>query len=336
MKQRKLHILISIALTTLLLCAIFSEVSFGEFIEIIKKSNFSLILIYFSISFVSQIIRALRYRLILASVGQESLPSRLRFFIITLIRSAFVDFLPVRLGELSFLYVLNRYGISLLRGATTFAVCMVLDIAVLLAIFMLFILSSLVFKDQITASLVSSQALMLVAFVLLIMGALIYQLERVLVFLSQLIPEKFLRTHKLFTQIICDTELLKEKKAFLPLLFLTFLLRLGKYSALYILLCAVISQWGVSMDQVSPLLTFVSFVAAEASASLPVSGLMGFGAYEAVWSLIFSSSNIAIPSIAVMSFAIHIITQVLGYGLGLISFLAFILDQRYGKQNASS
>lgn len=336
MKKTKLHILISLALTTLLLCAIFSEVSFAEFLEIIKKSNFSLILIYFLISFVSQIIRALRYRLILASVGQENLPSRFRFLIVTLIRSAFVDFLPARLGELSFLYVLNRYGIGLVRGATTFAVCMVLDIAVLLAIFMLFMFSSLVFKDQLTASLVSREALLAVVLVLLIISAAIYKLERVLSFFKKLIPEKFCKIHKLLTQIVHDTELLKEKRAFFSLLFLTFLLRLGKYSALYILLCAVISQWGVFVNQVSPLLTFVSFVAAEASASLPVSGLMGFGAYEAVWSFIFSLSNITIPSIPVMIFAIHIITQVVGYGLGAISFLAFILDQMYGKQDASS
>lgn len=332
--KRGLHILISLALTALLLYSIFSEISFGEFLEIIKKSNFSLILIYFIISFASQIVRAIRYRLILASVGQENLPSRMRFFIVTLIRGAFVDFLPARLGELSFLYVLNRYGISLVRGATTFAVCMVLDIAVLLAIFLLFALGSFAFNDQLVAN-ISPIALIIVLLILLLISAVIYKLEQVLAFSEKFIPVKFAKLHQLFSQLIHDTKLLKEEKAFFSLLFLTFLLRLGKYSALYFLLCAVISQWGVLMREISPVLSFVSFIAAEASASLPISGLMGFGAYEAVWSFIFSLSNVSVPSIPVMIFAIHVITQVVGYALGFISLVAFMLDQIYRGKDVS-
>ena len=75
------------------------------------------------------------------------------------------------------------------------------------------------------------------------------------------------------------------------------------------------------------MLSFVAFVSAEASASLPISGLMGFGAYEAVWSLIFSFSEVEIPSLTVLIFAIHIITQVIGYSLGFLALIVFGFDQ---------
>lgn len=333
--KRWIHILISILLTGILLVTIFSEVSPAEFIDIIAKSSFSLILLYFAVSLFSQVIRAIRYRLIFKSVEDVEVPPLSRFLVVTFIRSAFVDFLPARLGELSFLYVLNRYGIGYLRGATAFAVCMVLDVAVLLGIFLVFTLFSFLFGDSLIAEIVSPDALLVVTGMLVLISLAIYKLEFVLGLAKKIIPIRFKKIQDLLSQVVIDTHKLKSERVFFPLLFLTFLLRLAKYSALYILLCAVIYQWHIHYSQISPVLSFVAFVAAEASASLPVSGLMGFGAYELVWGFIFSLSNVKVPSVEVLIFAIHIITQVLGYGLGFLALLVFFFDEFKRKRSES-
>ena len=131
---------------------------------------------------------------------------------------------------------------------------------------------------------------------------------------------------------------IKARGSYPVLVLLTAGLRAAKYLSLYLLLLAVVAQFNIKPADISPLLSTTAFIGAEASASLPISGLMGFGAYEAAWSAIFSMSSVSIPSVAGVILAVHVITQVFGYSLALLGLLVFLIDEfrsRSGKKQVS-
>ena len=168
---------------------------------------------------------------------------------------------------------------------------------------------------------------------------LIYNFGKVLLVIASCIPFKegkgtkvrskvveFCTVLRIFIkQIGSDFDGLKEKGKFHQLVILTIFLRVLKYAGLYVLLLAVLKQFSIAADQVPFWLSFLAFLAAEASASLPVSGIMGFGAYEGAWLAIFAISGIAEVSHITVAFVTHMITQILGYSLGIISILMFSL-----------
>ena len=66
-------------------------------------------------------------------------------------------------------------------------------------------------------------------------------------------------------------------------------------------------------------------IAAELSASLPVSGIAGFGAYEGTWTFVFQLLGYSEKLSVVTSISHHLITQVYGYGLGALAMLVLLL-----------
>ena len=131
-----------------------------------------------------------------------------------------------------------------------------------------------------------------------------------------------------------DLLTLKKSNHFSLLVALTVVLRSAKYISLYILLLAVLQQWGIGHRQISLAISFLAFVTAEAAASLPISGLMGFGAYEGAWQAIFAISMVKITAVSSVILAIHLITQVVGYFLGFLALVwVFAFELRAARQS---
>ena len=339
-KKSIIRILGSAILTGLLLYAVFSEQGLGEFFSLILNSNRVGIGFYLFLSISALLLRALRYRVVLKELSNESdCPSYSQFLIVTAIRNGFVDLLPARLGEASFFYVCKRYGISLISAASTFGICLALDVValffLLIAVFAYSVLSdqSAMFNTLTNDNTVL--AISITVFITITAGFVLLKLDRIIGFASKIIkPRDIENCAKLHQKLYAFIKQLSDELATVrqhrryPLLFsLTVLLRAAKYGGLYVLLVAVLDSQGVGYGDVNPLLTAAAFIGAEASASLPISGLMGFGAYEAAWSIIFSLGNLSISSIPSVIFAVHIITQVVGYSLAALGLAALWLHE---------
>lgn len=67
----------------------------------------------------------------------------------------------------------------------------------------------------------------------------------------------------------------------------------------------------------------VAFITAEAASSLPVSGVMGFGAYEGAWAAVLGITGGRIPSTATVIFSVHLITQLVAYSAAGVAFAVF-------------
>lgn len=320
----------------------------GGFWAIVSNVNVFGVVIYFVLGFISTLIRALRYQILLRHASPtESLPRYPRLVLISAVRDALVDFLPARLGESSYFYLLTRSGISLSTGLFSFAVCSVLDVLVLLGIILplLFVELSVPSwrSDGFSASAISvcigAAAFLCVAGMLLIqnLSVLFAVASRFFRLAERRVRAPFVlkilqAAVTGFEHMEAESAELRASGALARLLHTTFWLRFTKYAALYVLLLAVVSQWNLGVSEVPPLVSIASFITAEASASLPVSGLMGFGAYEGSWSWALGAFGIQIPGIIKVALLVHVITQVRAYSLAAIAMVAlFVIELRGGN-----
>lgn len=331
------HFFSSLCLTSVLLYAVFWQEDISSFKSLIVNVNGRLVSFYVVLSISALIFRALRYRVIVMDVaGFKQCPNVLSFFTVTALRNAFVDLLPARLGELSFLYFLNRYGVSLVTGGTTFALCFLLDVVVLFLLF--FIVAATNDAKYLLVYLLGVVGLTVILFYLLRTGTffryIVNKLRRYRTTTNFKFLEKSLHTIEL---ILSDAALqldkVKKSGHVFRLFAYTFALRALKYVSLYILLLAVVDQYGFSFRDLNPFLTSVAFITAEAVASLPISGIMGFGSYELTWTMVFKLIKSPAFEIMRVIFVVHIISQIVGYFFGFIGFIFFWIKILVGKDN---
>jgi len=338
--QPYLHLLLSSGMTAALLYLVFAELSIAEFFSILRGTDRKLFLTYIFLSFVGLAARAYRTKLILSETREKPVQLSL-LFLVTAARNAFVDLLPARLGEVSYVYLLKRLQVSVATGVGSLVLAIVLDLLVLSFLLLGFVLSPLVLRTG-AQHLESSHwliplALFLVSlllFVTLRLNGLIKSCSSVIFYgLRFLRGERAARLKARaieFSNSVSESvQGVRSKAVLLKLVGLTIVLRVAKYGGLLALLFAVVGQWEVSMSQIDESVAVIAFVSAEASASLPISGLMGFGVYEGVWSLVFSSacSGVSCESVptAALALAIHMLTQMVGYSLGICSMFALLV-----------
>jgi hypothetical protein len=336
----------SAGLTLLLLYAVFRTQSIESLLELAAGIHLPLLILYLGISLTALLLRAVRYRMIIHdSLDDSADTNELSFsgaLVVTSIRNALVDFLPARLGELSFFYVLNRYRIRFSSALSAFGICIALDVAVLILLMLVAVAyraccaangasEGLLNGLDVSALTVAGMALLAICFfVMTRLDWFARQATEVLRYLSyplrsyQTVQKGILFAEDLSEQL----RHVRKQQRLLLFVSITILLRIAKYGSLYVLLLSVLHPLGIGAAQIDPLITTIAFVLAEASASLPVSGLMGFGAYEGAWSLVFLSNNVQIPSVPGVILLVHLITQVVGYFLGLLGLFGFLIKER--------
>lgn len=329
----------SIAVTAILIAVVAETQTLDSFAELFFGVHPPALLGYIGISLIALLARALRYRLILVdALGKCNAPRYGVMLIVSAVRNALVDMLPARLGELSFFYVLHRYGVSTAAAATAFTVSLVLDLiilcmlglaAVLAAAAGFLLLPALFEAPKSTAFLpLSITALALLIGVVLELPRIVTVGTTIAGKLSNILPaHRQAPVRNFLSSFEADVYRVRRSKHYLSVLLLTVLLRTAKYGSLYLLLLAVVHQLNLGANDISFLPVVVAFVAAEASASLPFSGIMGFGAYEGAWTLIFSATQVKIPSVPSVILVVHLITQIVGYSVGLLGLGAFLVRE---------
>jgi hypothetical protein len=340
------HGLVSCSVSGLLLFAIFREQSLDEFVQGFKEIKLPWLYGYIGLSLVALLVRAQRYRLIVELSSEETTKQSYgAFLIITAIRNALVDFLPARLGELSFFYVSRRYGVPFSAAMTAFGLCFALDIAVLFGLIVTFFASLplLSLQDSIVEKLGSGLAIASISLVgLLILAFCIFHLSRLFAFvldalslLAKKAPKKLEQMIEKVSGVIekIETECsrIKTRRAYPLLIMQTLVLRICKYASLYLVLISVVPPAVIS--EINPLVSTIGFISAEAAASLPISGLMGFGTYEGAWTLVLSLANVEVPSPTSLIFMVHLITQAIGYSIALLALSVFLLRELRNVSN---
>lgn len=323
----------SLLITALLLWSIFAEHSLAEFAAILANIDTRLLLAYSALSVTALLLRAMRYRILLSAMagGAQVLHAR-QAVIVAAIRNALVDFLPARLGEASYIYVVSRYGVPLTAAVSSFGFCFLLDIVILLIVIALAVPFGLTPDTAWQPRSFGIAALMLFTGLVLLAALLLF--GDALLRKAAELSKRFPRLEHLFDAWAHELREVRASGRAPALVLLTLGLRAAKYASLYLLLLSVVAQWQVGPGDLPVLPVVVAFIAAEAGASLPVSGIMSFGAYEGAWSAVFSlvcrGPCESVPPAAV-ALAVHLVTQLLGYSLGIIAGLCFFAREMSKK-----
>ncbi len=252
-------------------------------------------------------------------------------FLVTLVRNLFSDLLPARVGTLIYIAILKaRFGFPVEIGTATYAVAFVLDLVVMVPLMCVGI--GVVGADRLGITPAALFGAATVFFVLTII-VLLY-LAPILSWAGRFLA-RVLRSWKRALTLKGKLELTAQQvriiystNAFWKAAILSFLIRALKYGCIAFLVFAILNPVDpekYTMRNIGYWPVFVGASLAELSASTPLSGLAGFGAYEGVWTAAFYILGYPKNIAALSGISAHVITQVFGYTLGAIAIVVLMV-----------
>jgi uncharacterized membrane protein YbhN (UPF0104 family) len=326
--RQLVFLLFSLIVSAVVFFYLFSSVSWSDVYSIIRNISMPMVVLYVMFSFSMSFFRTWRYSLLLHVSGYRT--DTIVLFLVTLVRNFFSDLLPARLGTLIYVYLArSRMGISWSSATASFAYSFVFDI---LSLGVLIIGAALAvsFRAMNPWALIGGGGLLVVSSYLLL-----FLLPWLLATATRLIPDVFFLKKRWRSSVAqwimavrSELLLLQKSGLLFRVLLLSFGVRCSKYLSLYILLLALVIPYGYSYSDFPLLKVFFGICSAELAASLPISGLAGFGAYEGVWSLVFQLLGYPEKIAILTSVSHHLLTQVYGYSLGAVALLLLLTPLR--------
>lgn len=325
-KGRKLHLLFFSVITSVaVFWYLFDKVSLDEVLDAVRNISFSWILLFLLFSLSMSVFRTWRYQVILHASGHHA--ASFPLFLITLVRNFFSDLLPARLGTLIYIYLVkSRLGIPLGPVVSSFAHAFLFDIISLAFLIIPAVLTVTAGSFSKPFMAAAGAGLAVVSISLLLSLPWWCRVGSALLGKISLLPQGMQRTLHTF---LADTEShltkAREQGIYGKVLMLSFAVRVCKYGSLYALLVGLVVPLGYVVADFPVNKVFLGLCSAEFAASLPVSGIAGFGAYEGAWALVFQLLGYPERIAVLTSIAHHLLTQVYGYGLGGFSLLVLLL-----------
>lgn len=305
---------------------------------VLRNASLSLVGLYVVFALVQAFFRALRYRVLIAAGNEERVPALSHVYLVTIVRNMFVDLLPARLGELSYVAMMNRgCNVSGKTCLSSLAISFVFD-----AIALFFIIAGVLTYQLITAGLsegsfgqgwvisVAIVLLVLVVFMILFVFIGIRIASNILrrIF-GKAGQKKAVRRILHFVDQIAFSIETTGKAGVLPLvLLLSLALRVSKYVGLYLMFQAVVMPSFHNFAEAPVLNIISSLLCAEGTAGLPIPSFMSFGTYETGGSLALTLLGFAKAESLIAMLAIHIWSQLVDYTLGGGGFILFLFRTR--------
>lgn len=307
----------------------------ADWVSLYQGLDYRYFAAYVVLFLLSMFLKAVRYQVLLRASGAAATPSLRDLLTVTFASNLFVDLLPARSGSLAYIVFLNRkLKVELPACASSFAFSFIFDLIGMLPLFFLAIIS-----HSLTEGGGGYHLWALLGLLTLISLAVLTFLDTVLGWAASLI--EFFRTDspskinalsgRLAAEVkrmASDVVKVKGKNVFGRVLLLSVAIKLGKYLSLYLLLMGIAGQWADATARLSFHVVIFALVAAEATASLPVSGIAGFGAYEGVMTATLRQAGLSAGQAAMTPFGLHLTTQALDYFLGGLALLYLSLSTR--------
>jgi hypothetical protein len=275
------------------------------------------------------LLRAMRYRLLLLGGGEPQVPGLIPFALVTAARNMFVDLLPARVGELSYVALLNRrYGVSVRSGLSSLGLAVFLDFAALLTLLAL-LFSVPRSGTGARGGLVGSAAILAV-----LVAALAWALFSGVRFASRLArrlprPLRELRlagrAGDFLGTVADDIEAIRASGVLPRSLLLSLGVRACKYAGLYALFLAVTRSSFGQLARAPVREVVAALIAAEGAASLPVPSFMSFGTYESGGLAALAGFGFPAAQAVPALLALHLVSQAIDYGLGGLGLMGVML-----------
>lgn len=324
--RKIVYTIFSLGITVGIFSYLLTSVSPGDVLDILRGVPWNFLGMFLVLSLASALCRAWRYKVVLEVAGHT--PGTFSLFLVTIVRNLFADLLPARLGDLVYIYIgTSRLGIPFGSAASSFALAFLFDILALVPL-VLFALWSIQGSTAMSSVpfLVGGAILATVTVLIIYSLPKLVRIGATIVAACTFLPKKWQSGIKSgLVSLIESLDTAKRAGVYTRLLILSICVRLGKYVSFYLFLCGMLIPLGYSWEQMPFSKVFLGMFASELSASLPMSGIAGFGAYEGTWALTFELLGFPSSDAKLTAVSHHLFTQVYGYLIGIAALLLLLL-----------
>lgn len=316
----------SLLVTLIVFRILFQHISWRDVFEMIVEVHPGWLCGFFVFSLLQLVMRTWRYWMLLNASGQN--PPCFALFLVVVVRGLCVDMLPARAGELVYIFLVRtRLGLDLGAATTSFALAFLFDI---LALAPLLLVGAWALGSGEALSL---PVLIGGGLVLMVLSLGLIAAMAPVVKWGKGLFRPFSAKGKKWALFLCETadsvllslENAKRKKLFWKLLGTSLLVRMCKYTSFYFLILALLIPQGIEWAEVSIAPAFIALVSGEMAASLPVSGIGGFGAYEGTMTFVMVMLDFSKELAATLSISHRLFTQVYGLLQGVLGLLILML-----------
>lgn len=300
------------------------DISPARLIEVIRAGSSSFLVLYAVMSLLGLFVRTWRYRVLLRASGEENIPGIKDMTLITAVRNMTVDLLPARLGELVFVALLRRNaGTRVSSSLSTLLFATLLDIL---------ILAPITIAIGLMVGFPNKQPYMLALIALFVVVAFLIGIKYILPYFSRLIDQlaghsnRFVGGFFRFIRSIDQAvEATMAAGVFGSVISLTLAVRFFKYAALLALFYGLTKTSFPAIWEMGELKVLAAMIASEMTASMPVPALMSFGTWELGGMTLLAYFGAAPQDALITLLGVHIQTQALDYGIGIVAFLALFM-----------
>ncbi len=331
-KKNIIYTFLSLLVTVLACYYLFRTVKFGDLKDIYKGLDHGFLLVFFLLSMAGALFRTWRYQVTLNTLGYY--PKILALFLTTLVRNLFSDLLPARIGTTVYIYIAHtRLGLPLSAATSSFSLAFIFDflsLPILIALALFFLPEQIAQNfpmAPMAACLLFGISLGVLIFLPFLCRIGLNVLRRLPIF-GRKYSERLI---EFLSSVSQELLLIQRRGAYLPIFLLSLLVRVCKYASLYVFLLAILLPLKFDSEGAHPATTFFGLLAAELAASLPISGIAGFGAYESAWAFTFNLLGFPADIAKLTGVAHHLFTQIYGYGLGLMAMLILLVPVFYSR-----
>ena len=327
--KRLAYLLLACAFSAGLFYYLVRTTTWREWLDLYAGLHLGYFAAFLVLYLVSMYLRAARYRLLLGASASGHPPRLWDLITLTFASQLFVDLLPARSGSLAYIVLLNqRLKVDLSACFSSFAFSFIFD---LIGMLPLFLAAIVLHQAAVGAGEVVPWILLGILAVISI--TVLCLLEDIINVVSRALGRLFAgseswvgrlgnRAAQELARIASDIVNVKKAGVYGRLLAVSLVIRLFKYLGLYFLILGLAGQWGSAVTaNLGFSLVLFALIAAEATASLPVSGIAGFGAYEGVMMAVLAGAGLDAKQAALLSFGLHLLTQTIDYSLGGLALI---------------
>ena len=251
---------------------------------------------------------------------------------IVLVRNLFVDLLPARLGELSYVYLLaNRAGRQATDGVASLFLSVAFDVVALAPLLLLAALT-VGSGDAVSGPWLGGAAMAL--------GLLAFGGARVSGPIGRRVADVVAspRPHEpgprraalgaLIRRTALTLDCAWASGIAIPVLALSVVVRLCKFGSYFFLVLAIMGALGDPVPDLGFFRVFLGVLSAELAAALPIPTVASFGTFETAWAVTFTELGFTREDAIVSGVVAHMVSQAVEYALGGLALIAIMRPRR--------
>jgi uncharacterized membrane protein YbhN (UPF0104 family) len=304
--------LVSFTVTGGLFWYLLSQIDISELVRTAWSMTPRHLWMFVTLLLAGVILRALRFWILL----NRTVPIHFLTAIV-MARNLFVDLLPARLGELSYVYLITKRA-----GRPTEDALASLFLAVL---FDVVALTPLLFLAALIVGGIADFSLPLLVTVTISLAAVacivMWAAAPIGTWLANWIGLGHPVAWRAQLAQLAERTANALREAYsrhiiVPVLLLSMVIRLCKFGGYCFLVLAIMAPLGYTVGETGIFRIFLGVVGAELAAALPIHGIAGFGTFEAAWALSFSQLGFSTEHAILSGILAHAVSQLVEYSLG--------------------